>query len=144
MDEVVSLQHPTGLMAGNSVSLAGDDRDPGRAWTASTFELILYVLGSLLNPANGWTHRPELSVSSVVPYLHARALLGLPHWLRTAPRRVSRCPSLFPLVKSKCFDVGGKCICPAVQKGEYHNCISTHLRHLSIGASKSSPELFVL
>eukprot|EP00972_Heterocapsa_arctica_P021631 3180456-Heterocapsa_arctica.AAC.1 len=65
----------------------------------------------LLQDHATWKHRPDITLDDVTKYLWARASLGLPSWLRKSSSSSCSPPSMFPLVKSKCYADSGEHIC---------------------------------
>ena len=100
-----------------------DDRKPGKAWGIDTRDLVFSMLAQL-HADRGWVQRPDLRPRHVLVWLRARAVLGLPGFLRRAEfgkkRRgaLQKPPGMFPLIKSKCIRNDGVRMCTKPQ----HSC----------------------
>ena len=96
-------------------TLVPDDRDPAKAWSVRTEELVCHLLASTLEDEM-WMQCPSIQPCGVLQWLHSRAFLGLPGFLRkfvqpTGGRQCSA-PLMFGFIKSKCFTDDGvrKCL----------------------------------
>jgi len=101
---------------GSGMALVGDDRDASKMWLVEACPMFLHLLSAILaDPA--WIRMPSISTDDVVRMMWAKCYLGLPAWLR---RGATRCrpPSVFPLIKSKCWADSGIRLC--VKAG--HSC----------------------
>ena len=97
--------------------LVGDDRDACKVWCVDGREMFAYMVKECqLDLA--WSMRRDLTPSDVCQFSVARAMLGLPAWLRRGEPGPVRSPSIFPLIKSKCFADDGTKTC--VKPG--HSC----------------------
>ncbi len=77
-----------------------DDKMQCRMWFLPAVEFSLYfTLHLCQNPAT-WTPVPEVPVALLGALTLARALVGLPTWLRRRAPGSCRGPSLWPLIKS--------------------------------------------
>ena len=63
--------------------IAQDDRNSGKAWCMQGRDAVAAMLAQLHRDV-GWHQRPDLRPRQVVTWLRARAVLGLPPFLRTA------------------------------------------------------------
>ena len=99
------------VSAGGSSVITGDDKDSNIAWGLCAKEMVAYLLSTLLRDAS-WT-LTSVPLQEAKVFEIAKAMLALPHWLRRrAPAfQKVRVPHLFPLVKSSCFDPGGRRTC---------------------------------
>ena len=88
--------------------LVGDDRDSNKAWLMSAPSMIGYLQGAIEADTQTWRRRDDLAPAMTCCWLEARSVLGLPSFLRRwrGPRALCP-PTLFPLVKSKCFSDQG-------------------------------------
>ena len=99
-------------------ALIGDDRDAGKVWRVRPEEMFLHMTSAMLDDPATWCPWPDLHPDQVVSYMWARSKLGLPGWLRKSAAPTCRPPSVFPLVKSKCFLDDGTRRCTKVA----HSC----------------------
>ena len=103
-------------------TLVPDDRDPAKAWSVRTEELVCHLLVSTLEDKM-WSQRPGIQPAGVLQWLHGRAFLGIPGFLRKHVRptgdRQCSAPLMFGFVKSKCFTDEGARLC--VKAG--HSCV---------------------
>lgn len=90
--------------------IVGDDKDQSRAWSIKTHDMVSYLVNGFLQAAANWRFCPGLSPSSLMQYLYARALYGLPVWLRS-PRQLASPTTMFHLIKRKCFASDGTHMC---------------------------------
>ena len=82
--------------------MIGDDKDHSKIWVADQGDLCRYVAE--------WAKREDLRPRDVSVWLWARAFWGLPAWLRRGKLATAgnvKFPTVFPLVKGKCFSVTG-------------------------------------
>ena len=103
-------------------TLVPDDRDPAKAWSVRTEELVCHLLVSTLEDKM-WSQRPGIQPAGVLQWLHGRAFLGIPGFLRKHVRptgdRQCSAPLLFGFVKSKCFTDEGTRVCDKAG----HSCV---------------------
>ena len=89
-----------------------DDKLASKAWSCNPLEFFASLLASLAEDPL-WSIHSELSVEDVKAASYAKALLGIPSYLRSrAPKhRDPEVPKLFAFVKSKCFTDTGEKVC---------------------------------
>ena len=89
-----------------------DDRDSGKLWQCNADQMVLYIINGLALDTEVWTPRLDLDQQTALNMCIAKGVAGLPDWLRRkgGPQKKDKCevPSLFPLVKSKCWADGGR------------------------------------
>jgi len=92
--------------------LVGDDRDANKAWLLSAPSMIGYLRSSIEADFHTWRRRDDITPDMACCWLEACSILGLPSFLRRwrGTRRLAP-PTLFPLVKSKCFLDQGVHLC---------------------------------
>ena len=115
------LEVPLERVARTGHAILADDRDQGKAWSIPLAPLAGYLRGAVDADGDGWHRRPDLTAEQAALWVEARAVLGLPPWLRrVGPRTpVARPPHIFANVKSKCFCDNGRHQC---QKAN-HSCM---------------------
>ena len=69
------------------------------------------MASGMLSDPGTWCPRSDLHPDQVTSYMWARSKLGLPDWLRRSNATACRPPSVFPLVKSKCYRDDGTRLC---------------------------------
>ena len=107
-----------------------DDKLSTNVWTCIGAELFAAILAALADDGS-WSVLPNLNAEDVRAVGHARALLGIPWFLRGRVGRsvVPGVPRLFAFIKSKCFsDQGVKC-CTKPQ----HSCFRRVIDTSSVG-----------
>ena len=101
--------------------MIGDDKDHSKIWVADQVDLCRYV-AECVEMDQTWARRDDLRPRDVSVWLWARAFWGLPAWLRRGKLATVgnvKFPTVFPLVKGKCFSVTGTRKC---QKAG-HSCM---------------------
>lgn len=91
-----------------------DDKEPGRAWGASSAEVAVeFMLGRFLAVSPPWKLKPELNAQTVEVMEASRAQAALPaRLLRGGRGAAQKRPQLAsPLVKSKCVGPDGQRVC---------------------------------
>ena len=106
-----ALQSPMNLVAPDlkGKAVIGDDKDHSKIWVADQVDLCRYV-AECVELDQAWARRDDLRPRDVSVWLWARAFWGLPAWLRRgklATAGAVKFPTVFPLVKGKCFSVTG-------------------------------------
>ena len=99
----------------------GDDKGHSKIWVADQVDLCRYV-AECVEMDQTWSRRDDLRPRDVSVWLWARAFWGLPAWLRRGKLATVgnvKFPTVFPLVKGKCFSVTGTRKC---QKAG-HSCM---------------------
>ena len=112
-----------------------DDRDPCKAWTVRTEELVAHLFHAFAADEM-WNFKHNLDTSIVLPWHFGRAQACFPDWLLGRPRAAYRSlspPVLFAFVKSKCFHDDGikKCQKPN------HSCLRRILDMAEIPYSRA-------
>ena len=116
-----ALQSPMELVKPDLTGKAviGDDKDHSKIWVTDQVDLRYVAQCVELDQAS---RRDDLRPRDVSVWLWARAIWGLPAWLRRG-RLVTtgqaKLPTVFPLVKGKCFGVTGNRKCE--KRG--HSCM---------------------
>ena len=90
-------------------AVIGDDKDHSKIWVADQVDLCRYV-AECVKLDQAWARRDDLRPRDVSVWLWARAFCGLPAWLRRGKLVTAgnvKFPTVFPLVKGKCFSVTG-------------------------------------
>ena len=105
------MQSPMELVAPDlkGKAVIGDDKDHSKIWVADQGDLCRYV-AECVEMDQTWAKRDDLRARDVSVCLWARAFWGLPAWLRRGKLATAgnvKFPTLFPLVKGKCFSVTG-------------------------------------
>ena len=97
------------LCCSSGCVLAGDDRVRNKAWQVPVRQAYLFMFSSVLH-TEGWKHKPLLREKALQIVEWAKMFAGIPAFLRRgALAAKTRVPSMFFLVKSKCFsDLGEK------------------------------------
>ena len=121
--EWTALQSPMELVAPDlrGKAVIGDDKDHSKIWVADQGDLCRYV-AECVEMDKSWAKRDDLRPRDVSVWLWARAFWGLPAWLRRGRLATSgnvKFPTVFPLVKGKCFSVSGSRKCEKVG----HSCM---------------------
>ena len=121
--EWFALQSPMDLVAPDlrGKAVIGDDKDHSKIWVADQGDLCRYV-AECVEMDKSWAKRDDLRPRDVSVWLWARAFWGLPAWLRRGKLATSgnvKFPTVFPLVKGKCFSVTGSRKCEKVG----HSCM---------------------
>ena len=109
--EWTALQSPMELVAPDlkGQAVIGDDKDHSKIWVADQVDLCRYV-AKCVEMDQTWARRDDLRPRDVSVWLWARAFLGFPAWLRRGKLATAgnvKFPTVFPLVKGKCFSVTG-------------------------------------
>ena len=107
--EWIALQSPMELVAPDlkGKAVIGDDKDHSKISVADQDDLCRYV-AECVEMDQTWVRRDDLRPRDV--WLWARAFWGLPAWLRRGKLATVgnvKFPTVFPLVKGKCFSVTG-------------------------------------
>ena len=92
-------------------AVIGDDKDHSKIWVADQGDLCRYV-AECVEMDQTWARRDDLRPRDV--WLWARAFWGLPAWLRRGKLATNgnvKFPTVFHLVKGKCFSVTGSRKC---------------------------------
>ena len=89
-----------------------DDKLSTKIWSCSAVQLFATLVASL-EQDELWSLHPRLTITDVQAAGHAKAVLGIPWFLRTRVglRGQPGYPKLFAFVKSKCFADSGKKVC---------------------------------
>ena len=121
--EWTALQSPMDVVAPDlrGKAVIGDDKDQSKIWVADRDDLCRYVT-ECVEMDKSWAKRDDLRPRDVSVWLWARAFWGLPAWLRRGKLVTSggvKFPTVFPLVKGKCFNVTGSRKCEKVG----HSCM---------------------
>ena len=117
-EEWADLEKPLREATKEKKLLVGDDRCSTRMWLVEASEAFLYILSALLKDTEVW-QKSDFSLEQVQKVLQARVIWGLPEFLRRRVKKVDPTPSIFPLVKSKCWGAGGEHQCSS---GPLHSC----------------------
>ena len=113
--EWLALQSPMEVVAPDlrGKAVIGDDKDHSKIWVADRGDLCRYV-AECVETDKSWARRDDLRPRDVSVWLWARAFWGLPAWLRRGRLATTgkvKFPTVFPLVKGKCFNVTGSRTC---------------------------------
>ena len=104
--------------------LVGDDKNKSAVWGSPALTVHAIMLSHLLRDSHTWM-RVELPRELIASHVLACSLHGLPKRLRKNLRQLPEPPSLFPLIKSKCFDATGTKVCTK----PLHSCIRRVVSH---------------
>jgi len=107
------------VMAESEV-LTWDDQDSTKAWALKRAEAGVHIINSMLLDVDTWVYTPGITPQTVLYLYSARAQAGLPDFLvrRRQPHRQPSPPTLFPVVKSKCYADCGHWKC----RRRLHSC----------------------
>ena len=110
-----------GSSSGRQTNVLGDDRDACKAWVVENDQMHAGILRGLTDDLADW-QPTRLSLPRARFLEWGRGMAGLPSWMRRfSPAAASiRLATLFPLVKTKCFEDTGVKRCMK----EAHSCWS--------------------
>ena len=125
---------------GSGLVLVGDDRDACKMWCVDGREMFAHVVEEC-QPDPAWTMRRDFTPHDVCQFSVARAVLGLPAWLRRGEPGCVRSPSIFPLTKSRCFADENVCepwvFMLAQSRGLLSSCLAEGMESRSPGNERT-------